>query len=261
MGGDLSGIVDLVGGVISLLAVVSLLLVIGLYLSQRRDLQRLRAWMESDPGHPSRDLLASEAILDRAEAELSALEGPSTEPGTISPTTARIPGDRPTLSRITLEREALKPHPRWRRFVGRATQTRVLIALGVVAVVLGVLAILASEKLLEFGGDDAPATGPPEAGEITVAVLNGTPTAGAAGAVSDQVAGKGFDVGRIDTAPPGESADETQVLFVDDARPEAQRVARALKIEAPVEQASEEEAQKGRRASVIVLVGDDRAGL
>lgn len=258
MAGDLSGIVDLVGGIISLAAAVSFLLVAGLYASQRRDLLRLRAWMESDAGHPSRDLLASEAILDRAETELAAEEAAA---GTISPTTARIPGDRPTLSRITLEREALKPHPRWRRFVGRATQTRVLIALGVVAVVLGVVAILASEKLLEFGGDDSAAsTGPPEAGEIEVAVLNGTSTSGAAGGVSDQVVRKGFDVGIIDVAPET-PVEQTQAVFTGDSRPEAQRVARALDIDpATVEEADEVVGRRGRGADVIVLVGEDRAG-
>lgn len=259
MGGDLSDVVDLVGGVISLVAALSLLLVIGLYLSQRRDLQRLRAWMESDSGHPSRDLLASETILDRAEAELAGLEAGRADPETISPTSPRIPGDRPTLSRITLEREALKPHPRWRRFVGRATQTRVLIALGVVAVVLGVLAILASEKLLEFGGEEAAPTGPPEAAEIEVAVLNATTTSGAAGAVSEQIARKGFDVGRVDVAP--DQTEASQVVFTGEARGEAQRVARALDIDpATVERADETEARVGRDAPVIVLVGDDRAG-
>ena len=56
-------------------------LLLPLYLSQRRDVQRLRAWMNREPEHPAADIAASEAILDRAEAELEELAGPETGSG------------------------------------------------------------------------------------------------------------------------------------------------------------------------------------
>ena len=52
-----------------------------------------------------------------------------------------------------MERAALVPHPRWRRFVARVTQPRVLIAIGVSALLLGGAAIYASEELLRDGGE------------------------------------------------------------------------------------------------------------
>src|SRR3954452_13015606 len=55
---------------VSIGAILTFFLLLTLYFSQRRDLERLRAWMESDPDHPGSDLVASEALLDRAEAEL-----------------------------------------------------------------------------------------------------------------------------------------------------------------------------------------------
>ena len=61
---------------VALAAAVACAVLLPLYLSQRRDLQRLQAWMEREPGHPQADIAASEALLDRAETELEALFGP-----------------------------------------------------------------------------------------------------------------------------------------------------------------------------------------
>ena len=66
---------------VSLAAAVACAVLLPLYFSQRRDLQRLQAWMEREPGHPQADIAASEALLDRAETELEALFGPERAPG------------------------------------------------------------------------------------------------------------------------------------------------------------------------------------
>ena len=66
---------------VSLAAAVACVVLLPLYFSQRRDLQRLQAWMEREPGHPQADIAASEALLDRAETELEALFGPERAPG------------------------------------------------------------------------------------------------------------------------------------------------------------------------------------
>jgi len=53
--------VDRIAAVISAVGLIGIVLLLPLYLSQRRDLKRLREWMERDPDHPRRDLQASEA--------------------------------------------------------------------------------------------------------------------------------------------------------------------------------------------------------
>ena len=110
----------------------------------------MRAWMEREPEHPAADIAASEALLDRAETELEELVGPrageptaGVTPVTPVPAATRVTHERPALERITMERAALEPHPRWRRFAARATQPRVLVAIGIVALVLGAAGIFA----------------------------------------------------------------------------------------------------------------------
>ena len=128
--------------------------------------------MEREPEHPAADVVASEALLDRAETELEELlgEAPAAAPAPATevtpppapaaapaeaPVTAaqRVTAERPALERITMERAALQPHPRWRRFVGTITRPRWLVAIAVAAVVLGVAAIFGSELILETGGE------------------------------------------------------------------------------------------------------------
>src|SRR4051794_33745691 len=152
---------------VSLAAAAAFVLLLPLYFSQRRDLARLHAWMEREPGHPAADLEASEGLLDRAETELEAVLGPprealgddeataqaataqaAAEPthvappapaaqgGSLSPA-QRVTHERPALERITMERAALLPHPRWRRMIGRIGQTWVLSAIAAAAVLLG----------------------------------------------------------------------------------------------------------------------------
>ena len=72
---EVGEIFDTVGGLIALAAIVGGLLLVPLYLSQRRDLRRLRAWMERDPDYASQNLAASEGRLDRAESELEQVAG------------------------------------------------------------------------------------------------------------------------------------------------------------------------------------------
>src|SRR3954466_8752003 len=125
-------LVDKAGWVAAVVASAGIILLLPLYFSQRRDMLRLRAWMEREPDHPAADVAASEAILDRAEEELEELLGvPAAEeaPATAEeplPTSGghplltpaqRVTSERPALTRITMERAALEPHPRWKRFV------------------------------------------------------------------------------------------------------------------------------------------------
>src|SRR5919198_4734082 len=153
---------------VSIAAAVGCMFLLVLYLSQRRDLLRLREFMADAPNHPAEDLARSETLLDRAEAELEEIldveappEAPP-EPTEVAPPTlgeaaraaAKQPttSERPALEQITTEREALLPHPRWHRFWGWVGQPRVLALITLGAVILGLGGIFGSERLLNDNG-------------------------------------------------------------------------------------------------------------
>jgi hypothetical protein len=274
-------------GYVSLAAIVTFMLLLVLYFSQRRDLQRLSVWMEREPGHPAADLQASEALLDRAEAELEAVLGtgeeaavtaeavdrsPTPEPTLVAPPqpsavpsarqvhppAARVTAERPALERITTERAALQPHPRWHGLLRRVGQPRVLGLVALLAVVLGIAAIFGSERLLHGGGDEGSPTKPgaivPE--EVEVAVLNGTSVPGLAGKVGDDVQVNGFRLGTISNSRT--RFDQTVVMYQPHQRRAARRVAHDLGVK-PVQAIDRQTERIAGAADVVVIAGADRA--
>jgi hypothetical protein len=246
-----------------------------LYFSQRRDLQRLHAWMEREPGHPQADITASEALLDRAETELEALLGTEQAPGgervvtevapPAPPTPAaglpgahRVTTERPALERITMERAALLPHPRWRRLVARVTQPRVLSAVAAAAVLLGLAAIFGSEELLNGGGGSGqgPKPGAIVPGEVDVAVLNGTSVPGLAAKVGDDVRVNGFRLGAVTNSR--EQFDQTVVMYARGQQRAARKVAHDLGVK-PLQPMDRQTEQTAGDADVAVIAGADRA--
>src|SRR5204863_6799835 len=89
---------------VSVAATLAFFLLLTLYLSQRRDVARLSAWMAQAPSHPATDLAASETLLDRAEAELEALLG-AAEPEAAEPESAEPESAEPEAA----EPEAAEP--------------------------------------------------------------------------------------------------------------------------------------------------------
>jgi hypothetical protein len=275
---------------VSLAAAVAFVVLLPLYLSQRRDLERLRAWMVREPGHPAADVAASEGLLDRAETELEAMFGaeqaaPSdaepggqaaTEPTVVAPAASapptrvpagragplppaqRVTHERPALERITTERAALLPHPRWRRLVGRVGQPWVLSVVAAVAVVLGLAAIFGSGELL--GGDQGSKHGlKPGAvvpGDVDVAVLNGTSAPGLAAKVGDDVRVNGFKLGTVTNSR--DQFDQTVVMYAPGQQRAAQKVARDLGVK-PVQPIDRQTEQTAGNADVVVIAGTDRA--
>jgi hypothetical protein len=268
---DLSELSDKASAIVSVVAALGFALLLPLYFSQRRDVQRLRAWMERDAEHVPADLAASEALLDRAETELEELLG---EPAVAEPTevapargaatattpataAARVTHDRPALERITMERAALLPHPRWRQFVARVTQPRALIAIGLAAVLLGVAAIFGSEQLLTDGDEGARSgAGAVDPADVEVAVLNGTAHSGLAGTVGADIRQNGFDLGEVTSTTPG--FDQTVVMFARAEKRAAQKVARRLGVRA-VQPIDSDARQLAGGADVVVIAGEDRA--
>jgi len=258
---EITEIFDRVAGLFASAAVLALLLLLPLYFSQRRDARRMREWMEREPEHPGADIEASELLLDRAETELEEIlgmpPGPDIDDTVIAPAAARVTSERPALERITMERSALQPHPRWRRFVSRVLRPRVLVAIGVVALLLGAAAIFVSEKLLEEdGADKAPKVGRIAPSEVTVAVLNGTSINGLAGLVSSDAESFDYMTGVVTSTKPG--FEKTVVLYAGGQKPAAQRVARDLGVE-EVKPIDRESRSLVGDADVVVIAGEDRA--
>lgn len=261
---------------VSLAAALAVVLLLPLYFSQRRDLHRLHAWMEREPGHPAADLAASEALLDRAETELEEVLGVEAEappaaevaparpapatPATPLPPAQRVTHERPALERITMERAALEPHPRWRRFVGRIGQTRVLAVVALVAVVLGLVGIFGSEHLLR-GSEQAkhgPKPGAIVPGDVDVAVLNGTSVPGLAAKVGDDVRVNGFKLGTVSNSR--RQFDQTVVMYEPRQKRAAEKVAHDLGVQ-PVQPIDRQTEQASGDADVVVIAGADRAKL
>jgi len=263
---------------VSLAAILTFALLLSLYASHRRDLQRLYAWMERDADHPAADLVASEALLDRAEADLEAVfgtadvaaepEAVSSEPTVVAPPPPPVPAppppaawpptsERPALERITMEREALQPHPRWRRLARRVTQPRALEIVGILAVVLGLAAIFGSEQLLT-GQESSPGPKPgavvPE--NVTVAVLNGTSVPGLAAKVGDDVTVNGFTLGTVTNSR--DQFDQTVVMYEPGQQAAARKVAHDLGVQ-PVQSIDRQTEQVAGNADVVVIAGADRA--
>jgi LytR cell envelope-related transcriptional attenuator len=258
---------------VSAAALAALALLLPLYLSQRRDVRRLRDWMEREPGHPKDDLTASEALLDRAEAELEAALGsgageaavvqptevkPPSAAGTPTPVPAarRIAHERPALERITMEREALLPHPRWRRLANRVGQPRVLSLTALLAVVLGLAGIFGSERILRQGSGDHPGPVAIVPGNVTVAVLNGTSVPGLAAKVGDDVRVNGFELGTVSNSR--RQFDQTVVMYEAHQQRAAKKVAHDLGVK-PVQPIDRETQRLVGGADVVVIAGEDRA--
>lgn len=262
-----------VAALIATLSALGVILLTPLYLSLRRDVRRLRAWMEQDPDHPRADLAASEALLDRTERELEELyaergesfagteepvaptevQPPGARPA--APPAARVTSERPALERVTMERAALEPHPRWRRFVAEATRPRWLAALALTALVVAAVSIVGVEGVLE--GDDAGGPGAADPGGIEVAVLNTTEASGLAGQVSREVERAGFVPGTVETFI--READQSVVMYVGGERRSARRVARELDIGA-VQSIDRQAEEAASTADVVVILGEDRVG-
>ena len=275
---SISELVQDAGAIVAVIAGIGIALLLPLYLSQRRDLKRLVEWMEREPEHPAADVVASEALLDRAEAELEELglgepspaavpatevtpaPAPVTTPAEAAAVTAaqRVTAERPALERITMERAALESHPRWRRFVGTITRPRWLVAIAVAAVVLGVAAIFGSELILESGdeGGRQPKAGAVATADVEVAVLNGTAVPGLGAKVGDDVEANDFKLGAVTTIP--EPFDQTVVMFEKGQERVARKLARDLGV-GPVQPIDRQAQRLAGGADLAVIAGQDRA--
>jgi hypothetical protein len=166
--------------------------------------------------------------------------------------------ERPALERITMERAALLPHPRWRRLVARVTQPRVLSAVAAAAVLLGLVAIFGSEQLLEGDGGSGrgPKPGAIEPGDVEVAVLNGTSVPGLAAKVGDDVKVNGFRLGTVTNSR--DQFDQTVVMYGPGQQRAGRKVAHDLGVK-PLQPIDRQTERTAGDADVVVIAGADRA--
>ena len=274
MGTDLLPFTE-VTSAIAAVSVLGILLLLPLYLSQRRDVNRLREWMKEDPDFSAADVSLSERRLDQAERDLAGTYADRGEPvpGTMEFEAVRagmvtkgqkpppevpleeslLTSERPALAQVTMERSALEPHPRWRHFAARATQPRWLAGIAIVALVLGVVGIVGVDRILRDGEPGVSAVTEPSG--IEVAVLNTTTASGVAGRIATQIEDAGFirgEVGAIER-----QTDQTLVMYAPDQKRAASRVAAALEGVA-VQQIDREVQEAAGTADVVVIVGQDR---
>lgn len=268
---ELTELIDRAGSFVAVPAILAVFLLLPLYFSQRRDIARLRDWMEHEPGHPATDLRASEIRLDRAEVKLEELIAetgefavtevrppPAAMPTEVRPAAARVTSERPALARITMERAALEPHPRWRRFAFRATQPRALAAIAAVAVLTGAAAFLGTQALLRDGADPGRGGEAFDRSGVTVSVLNGTEFGGLAGKVQSDVAASGYQIDTVGGTQSGFT--RTVVMFRAGEQEAARRVARDLGVRrSDVQRIDDQTAALAGDAGVVVIAGEDRA--
>ena len=276
MGSDLLPFSE-VTSLVAAVSVLGIVVLLPLYLSQRRDVHRLRDWMQANPDHPGADLAVSERILDSAERDLAKAYADRGEPvpGTMefeavkAATAVKEPGraepaampleeslltsERPALAQVTMERSALEPHPKWKRFVARATQTRWLAVIAVVALALGVGGIIIVDRVLRDDGGGTPAVTEP--GGIEVAVLNTTTASGIAGRVASEIEDAGYVRGQVGNIE--RETDQTIVMYAPDQKRAANRVAKELGDVAIQEIDREVQAAAGG-ADVVIILGQDR---
>ena len=277
MGSDLLPFSE-VTSAIAAVSVVGFFLLLPLYLSQRRDVLRLREWMMDHPEFPATDVVLSERRLDHAERELAKAYAERGEPvpGTMefeavrAATAVKEPGkaepvdapleeslltsERPALAQVTMERSALEPHPRWKQFGANVTQPRWLAVIALVALVLGVGGILGVDRILREDEDSGGAALTEPTG-IEVAVLNTTTASGIAGRVATQIEDSGFIRGQVGNIE--RETDQTIVMYAPDQKRAGNRVARELG-DVAVQQIDREVQAAAAGADVVVILGQDR---
>jgi hypothetical protein len=255
---------DQATSIVAMVSVLGFVLLLPLYISQRRDIERLREWMYAEPDFPERDVRLSEERLDKAEADLeqSYVDRGEPVPGTqefqavhpdmVIPETS----ERPALTQVTMERAALEPHPRWRSFRDRITQPLPLAIIAVVAIVLAGAAIVGVDEVLQSDDSGAPAES--TVSGIEVAVLNTTPASGLAGRIATDVEDAGYLRGQVGNLE--RPTDQTLVMYQPDREKAAKRIAEDLLGGVAIQEIDREVDEASGEADVVVIIGQDRVG-
>lgn len=253
-----------VGSYAGLAAFAGLALMVLLYIAQARDVRRLREWAGSAPERDAGLLEAtSEVAAGRAE-ELKRLEAERERKEGLRQAELRAADLRETRRgrrEAGLPEQTLRERTRERVLgdpaTGRTGWLRYVLSVLLVLVVAGGVAFGAT-KILGGGSDDSKqakqANSPLSPGRVEVAVLNGTATPDLANRFSDEIANKGFQIGRVTNSTS--SFAESVVMFKPGFKPEAKTVAKDLKIE-KVKPMTSEIVATAQTANVAAVIGEN----
>jgi hypothetical protein len=276
-------VIERIGYYAGTAAFLALGLLVLLYVSQSRDIHRLRLWSEHDPDAPreaeeaaatgvrvAHETAASQAAAEAAAARAARRAERAATRGEPVPSRAaeRVSAERPAAVRdrpigpaepamtesVTVYRESA-----WRSWLRRGPTTWELLWVMAGAFLLGVLIVGGSQVLLSDGDGEVPTT---TAGagivkqDVEVAVLNGTAVPGLAARVGDDVEANGYTLGAVTNSET--PAMETVVLYERGHEEEAQVVARDLGVEV-VQLLDPDTRELAVGADVVVVAGEDRA--
>ena len=244
-----------------------------LYMSQSRDVRRLREWSARAPDaveEAERATVASaraaqQAAVARATGAAEVARAEVRAAAEMARTPAeRVSADRPASARVTGERAAIERKSPWRRRLSRGPNARQLVWIVAGVLALGLVVAFVSLQIAGSGDDAGSAPEPTveEGGvvkrDVEVAVLNGTAVAGLAAKVGDDVSTNGYELGAVTNSQT--PAEETFVMFERGHEEEAQAVANDLGLK-DVSPIDSEAASLADGADVVVVAGEDRAQL
>ncbi len=264
-------IVIQIGQFAGLAASFGLAFLVPLYLSERRDVARLRLWADQEPNavQDAEDAMVAssraaqqaavarvtgEARTQRAEVHAAAQEAVAMERAAAS----RVAAERPAASRITAERAALLEEPAWRRFLRRGPNARQLVIIVGAVFVIGIGGIAGTLLVLSRGGEEPAPTRPGVVPyKVKVAALNGTAVPGLAQLVGSDIKANDYRLGAVTNSPT--PANKSYVMFERGHEQEADAVASDLGIKT-VRPIDSETRALAEGATVVVVAGEDRAG-
>lgn len=255
---------------------VGIVLLLPLYIQQRRDVRRLRDWAQISPDRGTAEFQAAQAAgipplsPERLARPVPATMATGTAPMPVLTPAQRVARELPAAMRAGIGERIPPPYrePRWRRFVRRPDPRYLIgIVLGVAILGIGIGVITIQLRQDELGGG-APARTPAVVpSEVRVAVLNATAVPGLAAKVGDDLTAGGFSLGTLTNSP--EARVRSVVMFERGYEQEAEAVGRQLGIrkvqlvQGDVHEAVTRGSKAGgvEPASVVVIAGEDRAGL
>jgi LytR cell envelope-related transcriptional attenuator len=245
------------------LAILSLL-----YISQARDVRRLREWAGRAPERDAQEVEAtSDLAAERAEELRKVDEERARREEAVA---AERQSAEHRESRRQRREAGLPEETRWERIRGRFSRTpsstrrlpepRYIAVIVAAVIVLGAGVAVAATQLIGSNGDGKSSKGSVlKPSQIQVDVLNGTnpPVNGLAGLVSDKLESAGYHTGHVGNSHSSFATSE--VMFKRGFRPEAARLARKLKIHQVRLLSNDIRSDTKTGNPVAVVVGQDKA--
>jgi hypothetical protein len=253
-------------------AFLCLALLIPLYISQSRDVARLRLWADHEPNavQDAEDAMVASArvaeqaavarVTGQAQAQRQEVRAAAQESVAMERAAAeRVAAERPAATRITAERAALADEPAWRRVLRSGPSARQLVVAVAAVLALGLGGIAATLLVLNRGGgaEQTTNTSGVVPYKVKVASLNGTAVPGLAQLVGDDIKANDYRLGAVTNSPS--PASKSYVMFERGHEAEADAVARDLGIKT-VRVIDSETRALADGAVVVVVAGEDRAG-